>query len=144
MSESTGFFDTPVMTLEMAESEFNRMLKAARVKWHVYSAVHGKRDVEAEKTLLVDAIQCGQIELNDEGFPTINTAHESEKLKRVVMHGRSVGANWLTMDRVPDGQEMRKLYSVIGKAFGLAAAEVGALEDADLNVIRSVWQIFLG
>ena len=143
-NDENGMFEKQVLTDELAEQEFARMLRAARVKWHVYETVHGKRDVEADKAIVVDAIMYGQIELNDEGFPTINTLHENEKLKRVVMRGRSSAVNWLSMDRIPEGQEIKKLYSVIGKAFGLTAAELGALEDADLNVIKAVWSIFLG
>ena len=107
--ENNELFQDEVLTAEIAEQEFNRMLKSARVRWNVYETVHGKRDVEADRMIVIDALQYGQIELNDEGFPTVNTNSDVDKLKRLVMKGRKSVSKWLMTDRIPEGQDVKKL-----------------------------------
>ena len=131
------------ITREIAENDFDTMLKAARVKWDVYCRVH-QRDAEIDKEIIIDAIRDGRITINEVGFPTVHPETENEKLKDLKVFRRPVRADKLAMDRVKEGQDMSKQDAVLGKFIDVAPKMLGLLEERDYNLLQSLWLIFLG
>jgi hypothetical protein len=127
----------------VAEDDFDAIFKAARVKFDVYCAVHGK-DGELDRQIIVDAIKDGRITVDENGFPTVHPDTENEKLKNIKIMRRPVRADKLAMDRVKEGHDMGKQDAVLGKFLGVAPQMLGLLEERDYNLLQSLWLIFLG
>lgn len=127
----------------MAEEEFGRILKAARVKWERYAKAQG-RDAELDKEFIIEAIIDGKVIVNDEGFPTVITESDNEKLKEIKIPRRPVRGDMLAADRVSSGHDLAKQDAVIGKLVGLAPALLQLLEEGDYRVLTTLWLIFLG
>lgn len=128
---------------EIAEQDFDRILRAARIKWEIYSMMAG-RDGDVDRAIIIDAIMDGRITVNDDGFPTVYTESENEKLKEIKIFRRSTRGEKLAMDRVKDGHNIAKQDAVLAKFLGLAPAMLQLLEDRDYNLIDCLWTIFLG
>ena len=131
------------ITKEIAENDFDAMLKAARIKWEVYCSVH-QRDAEIDKEIIIDAIMDGRITIGESGFPTVHPDTDNEKLKELKIFRRPMRADKLAMDRVKDGQDMSKQDAVLGKFIDIAPKLLGLLEERDYNLLQSLWLIFLG
>ena len=131
------------VTEERANKDFALMLKAARVKWEIYSQFQG-RDGELDKLIIIDAIMDGRVTINEEGFPTVYPETENERLKEIKLMRRSTRGEKLAMDRVKEGHDVAKQDAVLGKYLGIAPKLLGVLEDRDYNLINCLWTIFLG
>jgi hypothetical protein len=131
------------VTREIAEQDFDRILKAARIKWTIYSKIIG-RDADVDREIIIDAIEDGRITVNDEGFPTVYPDTQTEKLKEVKIFRRTTRGDKLAMDRVKDGHNIAKQDAVLAKFLGIAPGMLQLLEDRDYNLIDCLWTIFLG
>lgn len=129
---------------EVAEQEFERMLKAARVKWRMYEIKHGKRDVEIDREIIIDGIMDGVVTINDDGMPTVFTQHENDRLKEVTFKRRPIKADRLVADRVAAGHDAKKIDVMLARLLDLSPAEVASFEEADAGLIESIWCVFLG
>ena len=129
---------------EFAQDEFDRILKAARVKWDKYCLFSGQKDAESEKELIIDAIKEGVITVSDEGFPTVHTEHQNKQLSKISIVRRPVRGDKLAMDRVKDGHMVSKEDSILGKFLGISPAALQQLEERDYSLISTLWYLFLG
>lgn len=125
----------------VAESDFEMILKAARCKWNIYCMIEGN-DAEKDKELIIDAIMDRRVTVNDQGFPTLHTEEENEKLQKIFMR-RMKDSDLLAMDRVKDGHNHGKTNAAIGKWVGLAPAMIGLLDRKDKVLLETLWCIFL-
>lgn len=132
------------VTREIAEQEFDRIVKFARVKWEKYAQFAGNKDADAEREMIIDAIMDGYVSVDDEGRPTVHTAHENENLKEIKIVRRPIKADKLAMDRVKEGQDQAKELATLGKFLCIAPSALGQLEEADYNVLSTLWFLFLG
>lgn len=141
----TGVLDgLSTVTEEMAKQEFDRMLKAARVKWDKYVLYAGGRDAENERDLIVDNIMDGIVTINDLGFPTLRTPHKHPKLAEIKIFRRPISADKLMMDKEKEGHEIAKERAVVAKFLGITPSLISQLEEVDETVLKTLWHIFLG
>jgi hypothetical protein len=136
--------NTTMVTREIAESDFDSICKAARVKWELYRTLTGKADADGDKEKIIDAIMDGDISVDSEGWPTVHTSHDNAKLKDIRIFRRPVRGDKLAMDRTKEGQNIQAQDSIMGKFLGLAAAQLQALEETDYSRVESLWLLFLG
>lgn len=129
---------------EFAQSEFDRMLKAARVKWDKYQMYAGSRDAENERDLVVDNIMDGNITIDDNGFPTLHTPHPHEKLANIRIFRRPISADKLVMDKEKEGHYIAKERAAMSKFLNINPSLIGQLEEVDETVLKTLWNIFLG
>lgn len=129
------------VTEEFALEEFARILKAARVKWNIFSLANEDKDSDVIKAVLIDAIMDGRITVNDEGFPTVLPETDNERIKRVVFKRRLISADSFMTGGGSDEQRMLRAW---GKFFGIAPSELEKLEPTDMNLVLYLWKIFLG
>jgi hypothetical protein len=127
---------------EMAQAEFTRILKAARVKWDLYRAVQGARDAESARMVIVDAIMEGRVVVDAEGFPTVRTSLES--VPEIKVFRRGTRGDWLMVDRVKEGHNVQAQDSVMASFLKKTPAELQLLETQDYSLVESLWWIFLG
>jgi hypothetical protein len=137
-----------VVSEEVATSEFERILKAARVKWWKLEKITGKADTEALKIEIIDAIMDGKITVNDEGFPTVHTDNEIEKLKKISILCRPIRAHKLAADRINSDFAEKAKDTVIADFLSVgntkySASELGKLEEGDYSTIDLLWSLFL-
>jgi hypothetical protein len=146
------------VTREIAEEDFGRICKAARVKWELYRTRTGKADADGDRDRtrtgkadadgdresIVDAIMDGEITVDADGWPTVHTEHDSDKLKDIKIFRRPIRGDKLAMDRTKEGQNIQAQDSIMGKFLGLAAKELQALEETDYSRVESLWLLFLG
>ena len=140
--------DDPKVNEEVAQAEFERILKAARVKWWKLGKVAGKADTEALKIEIVDAIMDGRVTVNDQGFPTIHTDNKNEKLQSISILCRPIRAHKLAADRVNSDFEEKAKDTVIASFLSVgntkySASEIGLLEEGDYNILDWLWSLFL-
>lgn len=130
---------------EFAQAEFDRMLKAARVKWDKYLSYAGQqRDAINERDLIVDNIMDGNVTINDDGFPTLHTPHKHEKLANIRIFRRPISADKLVMDKEKEGHYIAKERAAMSKFLGITPSLIGQLEEVDETVLKTLWNVFLG
>jgi hypothetical protein len=127
---------------ELAQAEFERILKAARVKWDLYKAVQGARDAESVRMIIVDAIMDGRVVVDAEGFPTVRTS--SDTVQEIKVFRRGVRGDWLMVDRVKEGHNVQAQDAVMAAFLKKSPAELQLLETSDYSLVESLWWIFLG
>jgi hypothetical protein len=140
--------DSPAVSEEVATAEFDRILKAARVKWNVLQTTAGKADTDALKISIVDAIMDGRITVNDEGFPTVHTDNDIDKLQNISISCRPIRAHRLAADRINSDFEEKAKDTVIAAYLSVgntkySASEIAQLEEGDYNIIDWLWSLFL-
>lgn len=140
--------ETPEVSESAAQAEFERILKAARVKWDILCKISGKADTEALKIKIVDAIMDGRIRVNDEGFPTVHTDNKIEKLQSISISCRPIRAHKLAADRINSDFEEKAKDTVIAAFLSVgntkySASELGLLEEGDYDIIDWLWSLFL-
>lgn len=129
-----------VVTQEIAEKEFEDILKAARLKWDRYLKKNGDSAIE-DKEEIVNAIMDGEISVNENGFPTVHTHSDDDKMKELKFHRRLLGRDLRTLGKSLSDEQ--KFFEVAGRYFGVAAAEIEALEMGDIALIQMLWIMFL-
>lgn len=133
--------DANAVTRDIAEADFGRMLKAARVKWDRYCKAEG-RDGEDDKETVIGAIMDGCMTVNDDGFPTVLTDNDATELREIKIRRRGLRGDWLAMDRVKEGNDVAKQDAVVAKFLGLAPALLTRLEESDYDLLYSLWTMF--
>lgn len=144
----TSKVDESAVCEEVAIAEFERILKAARVKWWKLQKVAGKADTDALKIEVVDAIMDGRVTVNDEGFPTVHTDNEAEKLKSISILCRPMRAHELAADRINSDFAEKAKDTVIADFLSVgktkySASEISKLEKGDYNILDWLWSLFL-
>lgn len=127
-----------VLPEELAEKEFERMLKAARVKWDKYVR-RNPDDAEFEKEDILDAIVSGMIVVKENGFPTIT--FDSDVVPELNFKRRIIGKDLSAASRAKD--EARSFYFAAGQYFGVSPTELESLDTGDIALLKSLWMIFL-
>lgn len=127
-----------VLPEELAEKEFERLLKAARVRWDKY-ARRNPDDAEFEKEDIVEAIVEGKIVVKEDGFPTLHL--DSELLEELNFKRRIIGKDLSAANRTKD--DGRAFYFAAGQYFGVSPTELESLETGDIALLKSLWMIFL-
>ena len=131
------------MSQDFAEQEFDRICRAARVKFELMRTLDGK-DADKQKAIIVDAIIDGEITVDGDGFPTVHTPHDDEKLKAIKIFRRPIRSEKLMIDRTKHGNNVEAQNAVMGKFLNLSKAEVAALEEVDFQRVEALWLLFLG
>ena len=131
-----------VVTQELAEADFLRICKAARIKWDMFRQMAGTRDADNDKDLIVSEIMCGGITVNEEGFPTVHT--ESKALPTVAIFRRPIRADKLMIDRCKEGHNVKAQDAVLGAFLKISPALLQSLEEVDFKKIEALWFLFLG
>jgi len=130
------------VTEEIAEQDFERMLKAARVKWDLYRQISGTRDADNDKALIISEIMDGRISVNESGFPTVHT--ESEIQPEIKIFRRSTRADKLMIDRCKEGHNVQAQDAVMGVFLKVAPTVLQKLDDVDYRNVEVLWSLFLG
>lgn len=126
---------------EMAEVEFARLCKFARVRLDRPRNKNDKADVEDMKDTLIADLMEGRIVVDDEGKPTVIT--ESEDLPKISFTHRPLGTIFRAMDREKNGQDNAKTIAAVAESVHIAPDRLRALEAADLMTVLTLFSFFL-
>ena len=129
------------VSLEIAESDFLRMCKAARLNWERQVSIDSDA-ANTDKSLVVAAIMDGLLEVDESGFPTIKT--ESDELPEIKFKRRPRGKDLLASEKFKKEQRMSAYYAVIAQYLGINPTYLKELETVDLTLVQTVYGIFLG
>ncbi len=130
-----------VISKEVAEADFDRICKAARLKWDRKRDLLVKKDLNLDRDYIIEEIIAGRITVNDMGFPTVVT--ENEALPLVKFQRRPIGKDMLAMDRYKEGQDANKYTAVISQYLGISKSILEGLDSADLDNVQAIHGIFL-
>jgi len=130
------------VTREVAEADFNRILKAARVKWELFRQFSGTRDADNDKTFIIEEIMSGGITVNDDGFPTVHT--EKQGAEKIKIFRRPIRADKLMIDRCKDGHNVKAQDAVLGEFLKVSPSILESLDEVDFKKIEVLWFLFLG
>lgn len=126
---------------EIAESDFDRFAKAARLKMNRTRNLNDKADVEQMREALIQDIMDGSVSINENGWPTINTTNE--ELPKVSFNFRPSFLVAKAMDNQKAGSEVAKTVAMIAEATRIAPARLFALDFRDMGVVQRVFALFL-
>jgi hypothetical protein len=130
-----------VVTLEIAEADFDRICKVARLKWDRKRDLLVQKDLNLDRDYIIEEIMDGRITVNDMGWPTVIT--ESETLPVVKFQRRPTGKDMLAMDRYKEGQDANKYMAIIAQYLGIAKSILEQLDGVDLEIVQAIHGIFL-
>jgi len=126
---------------EVAESDFDRFAKFARLKMDRVRNLNEKTDVEELRAFVVDEIVDGRITVDDGGRVTIRT--ESAETPEVKFVHRPFGTIIKAMDMQKTGQDGAKQLAAIAETCGISKAKLEALEYRDLANVQVIFSMFL-
>lgn len=144
MEENNSTVQMVSIDVETAEGEFDRFATAARLKLDRVRNENSRRDLEEDRQYFIEEVVDGRITVDDNGWPSIHTDHDNEKLKKITFSRRPKGSAWTAMDRVKKDKEMSKIYAAMGAACGLTGKELENLDAVDLESVQTVFMLFLG
>lgn len=129
-----------VVTQEIAEVDFERMLKAARVKWEKYKR-RNPDEAEFDREDVIDAIMDGTITIDDGGFPELHFSDGPDNARELKFKRRILGRDMSAAGR--SKSDNRAFYFAAGAYFGVSPSELEALETGDIALLQTLWVIFL-
>lgn len=126
---------------EVAEAEFERMIKAACVELEgmTEEEIAAYEDV---KRPLVKAIQRRSVVVQDSGFPTLILSKPVGALERVTFR-EPTGSSLLAAGDSRVKNEVQKLYNMMGDNTGIAPAMFGKMCMPDVKIAIGLAKIFL-
>lgn len=130
-----------VVTKEIAEADFARICKVARLKWNRKRDLLVQKDLNLDRDYIIEEIMDGRITVNDMGWPTVVT--ENDNLPLVKFERRPIGKDMLAMDRYKEGQDANKYTAVMSQYLGIAKSILEQLDSADLDNVQAIHGIFL-
>lgn len=121
---------------ETATAEFLRMCEDVGIDINVNG--EDAEDFDKLKDKIVKAIEKGLLTIGDDGLPTYTTIKNGDALAFT----EPTGATLLSMDKVKDGHDMRKTYTVIGEITSgkFAPAKCNM---RDISVLTAIMSLFL-
>jgi hypothetical protein len=126
---------------EMAEEEFDRFAKAARLDMEKPRDQADRTDVFSSKELFIYHIQRGNISVDEDGWPTVHT--QSEDLPDIQFRCRPKVTALRVMDKYKATDESAKMLAMLGATLGISPAKLNALDYADYEVAGLVFSMFL-
>lgn len=126
------------LPLELAEQEFERLCDKYSVDTDMtgesQDTVDGFNDI---KRKIVKAFMKGSLVIADSGFPAYTTtAGKRLEFKEVT------GATLMSMDRIKDGENTKKMFTVISELTGGGVAPA-SLSMPDVKVLIALVSLFL-
>jgi hypothetical protein len=129
------------VTREVAEADFDRFARFARLKMDRKRNLIDKNDIEQDRDYLVEEIMDGRIVIDDEGHPAVIC--ECEETPRVSFDFRPKGIVMKAMDMHKKDHDMAKVHAMIAEATRVPAAKLFALDAVDLRNVQVLFNMFL-
>lgn len=128
-----------VISSEVAETEFVRFAKAARLKITQARTEQEQAAFDLLKRSFVEGIESGQIRIDDDGWPTV-VLEGYDFITKVAWTRRPHGMDRCVLENFGDvsGQ-----YAWIGSVTNTPAALLKRIDDRDWEVVGNVHQLFL-
>lgn len=122
---------------ESAEAEFLRMCEEVGIDLDADDAEDAD-DLDKLKGKIVKAIEKGLLTIGESGLPTYTTIKNNDALA----FKEPTGATLLSMDKVKDGHDMRKTYTVLGEITNGNFAP-SKCNMRDIKVLTAIMTLFL-
>ena len=126
---------------KMAEEEFNRFATVARLDMEKPRDFSERTDVSSSRDLFIYHVKRGDIEVNEEGWPTVLT--QSEDLPRIEFTKRPKVTALRAMDKYKQGDQSAKTLAMMGDTLGIAPVKLNSLDYADFETVSLVFSLFL-
>ena len=126
---------------EVAEVEFERFADAMDLDVNMSKMSEDDRQsFEPMKRRVVEAIIAGSVTINEKGEPVFRPA-KSEPAE-IVFH-EPKGSALMAMDARKKGQDVAKLYALMGEITGLPAVTFANMLNRDLKIAQAIVTLFL-
>ena len=126
----------------VAEEEFERFCKAARLKMDRVRDQLSQKDIKADKQYFIEELMEGRITVDSDGWPTVHT--ENEALPEIVFNKRPTGKSLMAMDKKKSGQDAAKMFAIVGAYLGINPPRLMDLDDVDWVNVECVYSLFRG
>lgn len=126
---------------ELAEAEFNRFARVARLDMEKPRDFSERTDVNSSRDLFIYHVKRGDIEVDEEGWPTVLT--QSEDLPRIAFTKRPKVTALRAMDKYKRSDETAKTLAMMGDTLGIAPVKLNGLDHADFETVSLVFSLFL-
>jgi hypothetical protein len=127
---------------EVAAADFDRFCGMARLDRDRPRNSNDRRDLEDDCELFIYRIMVGEIEVDDEGYPTVHT--ESEALPRIRFGRRPKVTALRAMDKCKSSNENGKMLAMMGDSLLIPSSKFNTLDYVDFERVSFVFGFFLG
>lgn len=127
---------------ETAEHEFERFLDAMDIL--ADEGDMGEEDLtsfRAQKTRVIRALRQGHLVINDNG-EAVYTPHRTEGVDPLTFHERT-GASIMAMDGKKKGEDVRKMYAVMGDLCKVEPGLFSQLRGADIKTCEALFALLM-
>jgi hypothetical protein len=126
---------------EIAEEEFGRFAKAARLDMEKPRDESERTDIFTSKDLYVYHIHKGDMVVDEEGWATVRT--QSEELPEVRFTKRPKVTALRVMDKYKSNDSSAKMLAMMGDTLGISPVKLNGLDYADFEIVSLVFNMFL-
>lgn len=130
------------VTKEVAENDFNNMLRAARTDWERYCRRNGEEAAAKNKEDIIELIQLGRLTIGDSGFPTFCPFTDDEDVSELSFHRMVLGSDIAAGNRSKGDDEFEKFYHRAGQYFKKSPSKIRTLEVGDIVDLMLLWNLF--
>jgi len=131
-----------VVNSELAEKEFFRFADSMGIDVDVDDMEHDdKQSFFNSKKIIIKAIMFGSLIINDNGEPVF-TPQRSENRDPITFY-EPTGKSILSMDKRGKGQDVARMYEVLGEITKTHAQKFANLKISDLKICQTISIFFL-
>ena len=132
------------IALDVAEQEFDRFTDMMDLDVDVSRMdEEDKKSFESQKRPIIRALQMGSLVINEDGEPVYTPQRAGGDVNPITFHEHT-GASLMAMDRKKNGENMGKLYSVMGDMTRTNANLFAKMKGGDLKVCQAIVNLYMG
>lgn len=125
----------------VAEQEFDRFARFARIKLTRSRNANTQRDLEEDRQSFIDLVMDGIVQVDEDGLPTVIT--ECEHLQEIKFTKRPTVLALRAMDKAKESQQNGKMILAMADTLGIATAMFNKLDYVDFDNVSLVFSLFL-
>lgn len=131
-----------VVSKDVAEEDFKRILKAARVRPYRMTILGLQELYEQSKALIIDDIRAGTVIVGEQGFPTVKCEDHKGNELSLTFQRRIFGGDLLAEDKFKNEQSQGCRQAQIGRLVGKGKETIETLDLEGLNACLRIQQLF--
>ena len=129
---------------EVAEAEFNRFADAMDLDVDENAMdVEDRASFSKHKRRLTRAIEQGILVINDDGEAVLTPGNKSSAYTDPITFHERTGAALMAMDGKKAGQDVRKMYAVMGELAKVHPSVFSRLAGSDIKICESLFVLLM-
>lgn len=134
-----------VVTLEMAEVEFDRFVEAMQLELNPDKMNEKDREsFESARDRLVAAIERGALVVNDEGEAIFTPENRKSIYQNAITFHERTGASLTASDSKKEGHNAAKMYAMLGDMCRVPPKVFAGLVGRDIKICEALFVLLMG